>query len=60
MVPERGRRELPVNLRRLVPLGLAAFAAWRRLSPSQKAKIKSTIVGLAGRTRGAARRNANP
>jgi hypothetical protein len=35
-----------MKLRRLIPLALTAYAAWRRISPEHKAKIKSKISGL--------------
>ena len=40
-----------MRLRRLVPLALVGLAAWRRLSPPQKAKIRATIAGVGNRTR---------
>jgi hypothetical protein len=49
-----------MKLRRLVPLALAAFSAWRRLSPEQKQKLRSTITGLGNRTRVATARGTKP
>lgn len=47
-------------LRRLVPLALAGFAAWRRMSPQQKAKVRSTISGFVSRLKGRGARGATP
>ena len=34
-----------MKLRRLIPLALAAYAGWKKLSPQQRASVKSTITG---------------
>jgi len=47
-------------LRRLVPLALAGFAAWRRMSPQQKARVRSTISGLANRLTGRPAHDVTP
>lgn len=39
-----------MKLRRLVPLALAAFAAWRRMTPQQKASIKGRFTRLTSRS----------
>jgi hypothetical protein len=32
-----------MKLRRLIPLVLAAYATWKRLSPQQKTNVKSKL-----------------
>ena len=49
-----------MKLRRLVPLALAAFAAWRRMSPQQKTKVRSTISDVANRLKGRGTHDATP
>jgi hypothetical protein len=34
-----------MKIRRLIPLALAAYAGWRRLSPTNKAAIKIRVLG---------------
>ena len=35
-----------MKVRRLIPLALAAYAAWKRMSPQHKAALKNKITGL--------------
>jgi hypothetical protein len=34
-----------MKLRRLIPLALAAYGVWKRLSPQQKRRVRNTING---------------
>jgi hypothetical protein len=34
-----------MKLRRLIPLALAAYSVWKRLSPAQKQGLKNKISG---------------
>ena len=34
-----------MHLRRIIPLALAAYAGWRKLSPQQRASMKRKITG---------------
>lgn len=34
-----------MKLRRVIPLALAAYAGWKKLSPQQKASLKRKING---------------
>jgi hypothetical protein len=34
-----------MKLRRLIPLALAAYGVWKRLSPQQKRRVRTTING---------------
>lgn len=34
-----------MKLRRLIPLALAAYAGWKKLSPRQRASVKRKIAG---------------
>lgn len=34
-----------MKLGRIIPLALAAYAGWKKLSPKQKASMKSKIPG---------------
>ena len=34
-----------MKLRRIVPLALAAYAGWRKLSPRQRASVKRRLTG---------------
>jgi hypothetical protein len=38
-----------MKLRRLIPIGIAAFGAWRRMSPARKASIKNRMAALTAR-----------
>ncbi|MEO5634352.1 hypothetical protein [Gaiella sp.] len=49
-----------MKLGRLVPLALAGLAAWRRLSPHQKTKVRTTISDLVDRVRGRGAHGVNP
>ena len=49
-----------MKLRRLIPLALAAFSAWRGLSPEQKQRIRSMITGFGNRKRVAMARGTKP
>jgi len=40
---EHGGTEM--KLRRIVPLALAAYAGWKKLSPQRKASLKRKITG---------------
>lgn len=33
-----------MKLRRIIPLALAAYAGWKKLSPQQKASMKRTLT----------------
>jgi len=35
-----------MKVRRLIPLALAAYAAWKRMSPQHKAALKNKIMGF--------------
>ena len=35
-----------MRLRAAIPLALAAYGSWRRLSPETKSRIKSSIPGM--------------
>ena len=39
-----------MKLRRLIPLAIAAFGAWRSMSPQQKASIKNRMTAITGRS----------
>lgn len=34
-----------MNIRRIIPLALAAYAGWRKLSAQQRASTKRKIIG---------------
>ena len=34
-----------MKLRRLIPLALAAYSVWRRLSPAQKRSLRNKLSG---------------
>jgi hypothetical protein len=34
-----------MKLRRVIPLALAAYAGWKKLSPQQRASMKRKITG---------------
>ena len=34
-----------MKLRRIIPLALAAYAGWKKLSPQQRAAMKNKITG---------------
>ena len=34
-----------MKLRRIIPLALAAYAGWKKLSPQQKSSLKRRISG---------------
>jgi len=34
-----------MKLRRLIPLALAAYASWKRLSPEQKRVVRNKVIG---------------
>jgi len=34
-----------MRLRRIVPLALAAYAGWKKLSPQQRASMKRKLTG---------------
>jgi hypothetical protein len=35
-----------MKFRRLIPLALAAYAGWKRMSPQQRASLKNKITGF--------------
>ena len=39
-------KEKRMKVRRLIPLALAAYAGWKRMSPQHKAALKNNITGL--------------
>jgi len=38
-----------MKLRRIIPLALAAYAGWKKLSPQQKASMKRKVTGNSSR-----------
>ena len=34
-----------MKLRRIIPMALAAYAGWKKLSPQQKASMKRKVMG---------------
>lgn len=39
-------KEKRMKVRRLVPLALAAYAGWKRMSPQRRASLKNKITGI--------------